>query len=233
MKRSGLPSGAVVFVASISYRRIVDLSQEVTPDLQVFPGYPQPSFLPWTTREHHGYLAEALFLVSHSGTHIDAPWHYRPEGKKIHEMSVSQFVVRCRLLDVRPQRAKARIGARVLRRAARVAGVTPGDAVILRTGWEAMRGRDAYLLQNPGLDERGAEELVRQGVSLVGIDTASVHMSGAGDFPAHHTLLKAGVPILENLANLEDVRASTFTLVALPLRLRGATGSPVRAVALT
>jgi len=233
MKRSDPSSVAVVFVASRSYRRIVDLSQEVTPDLQVFPGYPQPSFLPWTTREHHGYLAEALFLVTHSGTHIDAPWHYRPEGKKIHELSVSQFVVRCRLLDLRPRRARAAIGAAVLRAAARVAGVTPGDAVILRTGWEAMRGRDAYLGQNPGLDQRGAEELVVQGASLVGIDTASVDLPGAGDFPAHHTLLRAGVPILENLANLGAVRTSTFTLVALPLRLRGATGSPVRAVAFT
>jgi len=222
----------VVLVASIAYRRIVDLSQEISPDLQMFPAYPKPSFLPWTTREHHGFLAEALFMVSHSGTHVDAPWHYRPEGKKIHELPVSKFVVRCRLLDLRPQRAQARIGAAVVRRAVRASGFARGDAVILRTGWEVKRGRDAYLFENPGLDRSGAEELVRSGASLVGVDTANVDHPNASDFPAHHTLLRAGVPIVENVANLADLRASTFTLVALPLRLRGATGSPIRAVAL-
>ncbi len=219
-------------MASIAYSRIVDLSQEISPELQMFPAYPKPSFLPWTTREHHGFLAEALFIVSHSGTHVDAPWHYRPEGKKIHELPVSKFVVRCRLLDLRPQRAKARIGAAVLRKAARATGFARGDAVILWSGWETRRGRDAYLFENPGLGGRGAEELVRWGTSFVGVDTANIDHPDAGEFPAHHSLLKAGIPIIENVANLADVRASTFTLVALPLRLRGATGSPVRAVAL-
>jgi kynurenine formamidase len=121
---------------------------------------------------------------------------------------------------------------KALRKAVRVTGFARGDAVILWTGWEARRGRDIYLFENPGLDRRGAEELVRWGTSLVGVDTANIDHPEAGEFPAHHSLLKARVPIIENVANLADVRASTFTLVALPLRLRGATGSPIRAVAL-
>ncbi|HLB69246.1 MAG TPA: cyclase family protein, partial [Thermoplasmata archaeon] len=89
-------------MGSIVYRRIVDLSQEISPDLQVFPSYPKPVFIPWTTRERHGFLSEALFMVSHSGTHVDAPLHYRPEGKALHELPVTKFVVPCRLLDLRP-----------------------------------------------------------------------------------------------------------------------------------
>jgi len=67
---------------------------------------------------------------------------------------------------------------------------------------------------------------------LVGVDTANVDHPNDSDFPAHHTLLRAGVPIVENVVNLADLRVSTFTFVALPLRLRGASGSPIRAVAL-
>ena len=219
-------------MGSIVYRRIVDLSQEISPDLQVFPSYPKPVFIPWTTRERHGFLSEALFMVSHSGTHVDAPLHYRPEGKALHELPVTKFVVPCRLLDLRPLRVKWRIGPGALRKALRGVPLARGSGVILWTGWEAKRGRRAYLYENPGLTRNGAEELLRGGPSIVGIDTANLDLPDAGDFPAHHTLLKASVPILENLAGLADLRASSFTLVALPLKLRGATGSPIRAVAL-
>ncbi len=95
-----------------------------------------------------------------------------------------------------------------------------------------MRGRTSYLSENPGLDRHGAEAIVESGASLVGIDTANLDLPDAADFPAHHALLRADMPIVENLANLGAIRASAFTLVALPLRLRGATGSPIRAVAL-
>lgn len=219
-------------VPSIQYRRVVDLSQEIAGDLQVFPGYPPPIFVPWTTREAQGYLAEALFLVSHSGTHVDAPWHYRPEGRPIHEFPPSRFMGTCHLIDVRPRGAKSRIAAVDLRKATRRLRVRRGDAVILRTGWETKRGTPAYLGKNPGLSRDGARELVRWGVSIVGIDTANIDVAGAADFPAHHELLRAETFILENVANLASVRASTFVLIALPLRLRGATGSPVRAIGL-
>ena len=219
-------------MVSIDYRRVVDLTQEISPDLQMFSAYPKPTFIPWTTREHHGFLAEVMFLATHTGTHVDAPWHYRPEGKRIHEFPPSRFVARCHLLDLRPRRAKSRIGSGAIRAALRAITVRRGDAVILRTGWEAKRGRDAYLNENPGLDGSGAEALVRAGASLVGIDTANIDLPDAADFPAHHALLRASVPILENIANLRAVHATTFTLIALPLRLRGATGSPIRAVAL-
>ena len=219
---------------TIAYERIVDLSQEISPDLQMFPGYPKPAILPWTTRETHGFLAEALFLVSHTGTHVDAPWHYRTEGKKLHELAVNRFVRSAHLLDVRPTTARMGISARKLEDAARRARVAirRGDAVVLRTGWETRRGADAYLFRNPGLTGDGAEWLVGRGAGLVGIDTANMDVSTAADFPAHHTLLAADIPILENLANLAQLRRAAFTLVALPLRIRGATGSPIRAVAL-
>jgi len=218
----------------IAFSRIVDLSQDIGPGTQMFPAYPRPSMIPWTTREVHGFLAEALFLVSHTGTHIDAPWHFEPRGKKIHELPLERFLAPGHVLDLRNGRAKARISPSQLR-AARVSLGRPirkGDAVLLWTGWERLRGRRAYLFDNPGLSRSAAEELVGWGLSLVGIDTANIDHPSAGEYPAHHTLLRSGVLVMENVVNLARVGSRPFHLVAFPLKLVGTTGSPVRAVAL-
>lgn len=113
----------------------MDLSQEISPDLQVFPAYPRPILIPWTRREVHGFLSEALFLVSHTGTHVDAPWHYRPEGKKLHELAVDRFVRPAHVLDLQVRRNRGRITANRLEQAVRHDGVNiqRENAVLLRT----------------------------------------------------------------------------------------------------
>lgn len=221
-------------VTQIAFSRVVDLSQEISPDTQMFPAYPKPAFTQWTTREAHGFLAESLFLVSHTGTHVDAPWHFEPMGKKLDEVPLERFLARGHLLDVRGLRAKAAIAkARVVKaRLVLRERVAKGDAILLRTGWERRRGTSAYLFENPGLSEEAARELVRWRVGFVGIDTGNIDRPADDRYPAHHSLLAAGIPILENVANLAALGASRFFLLALPLRLKGATGSPVRLVAL-
>ncbi len=218
----------------IRYSRVVDLSLEIGPDTQMFPTYPQPAFTPWTTREAQGFLSESLFLVSHTGTHVDAPWHFEPGGRKLDALPVERFVVPGHVLDLRGLGEAGRISRGPLRRErkALVRPIARGDAVLLRTGWETRRGSPAYLFRNPGLSKDGAEELVAWKVGLVGIDAANLDRAGDLAYPAHHALLRADIPILENAANLDRVAGRDFTLVALPLPMRVATGSPVRLVAL-
>jgi len=232
--QSFIPLSEETMPAAIRFRQVVDLSQEVGPDTQMFPGYPQPAFTQWTTREVHGFISEALFMISHTGTHIDAPWHYRPEGKRVHELPVDRFIARGHILELPGLPAKNRITPAMLRSAlSRLSSpVGNGDAVLLRTGWERRRGSTPYLSANPGLSAAGAEVLVELRIGLVGVDSANLDPADAGDYPAHHVILKAGIPILENVANLAAIGSRPFHLVALPLRLRGAGGSPVRAVAL-
>ena len=69
-------------------------------------------------------------------------------------------------------------------------------------------------------------------MALVGIDSANIDHPNDGDFPAHKTLLGRGIPSIENLTRLGAVRSRSFTFVALPLAITGATGSPVRALAI-
>ena len=200
----------------------------------MFPAYPPPAFTQWTTREVHGFLAESLFLISHTGTHVDAPSHFEPGGKTIDEIPLDGFVTPGHVLDVRGLRAKTLITPDHLRKARRrlTAKIQAGEAVLVWTGWERKLGTPAYLTDNPGLSGAGAKLLLEWGAGLVGIDTANIDHPDDPKYPAHHTLLRRNTPILENVVNLVEIGPAPFILVALPLRLEGATGSPIRLVAL-
>ncbi len=211
--------------------RIVDLSQDIGPDTQMFPTYPQPAFTQWTTREAHGFFAESLFFVSHTGTHVDAPFHMEPRGPTIDRIPLDRFFARAQVLDLHDLGPRTRVGPADLR-AARAHPFGKGDAVLVRTGWERKRGTAAYLAANPGLTAAAGRTLVSWGAGLVGIDCPNVDVAGENRYGAHHALLSAGVPVIENVANLDRVGSRPFTLVAFPLRLRGVSGSPVRLVAL-
>src|SRR5256885_1847548 len=92
---------------TVRFSRVVDLSQAVGPETQMFPAYPPPSFTQWTTREVHGFLAESMFLISHTGTHVDAPFHFEPKGRKLHELPIDRFIAPRHGLDLRVLRVLA------------------------------------------------------------------------------------------------------------------------------
>lgn len=227
-----MPSAA----RTVRFSRLVDLSMPINPKTPMFPAYPPPAFTQWTTREAHGFYAESLFLISHTGTHVDAPFHFEPGGKKLEDVPLGTFIAPGHVLDVRGLGAKGAIRPKHLAAARRSVpdAVRRGDAILLRTGWwERRRGTPAYLFENPGLTKVAAKLLVEWGAGIVGIDTANIDRPDDGAYPAHHALLQADVPIIENVANLAALRSSTFLLLALPLRLEGVSGSPIRLVALT
>ena len=90
---------------------------------------------------------------------------------------------------------------------------------------------DSYFIKNPGLSEAAAKYLVSKKTNLVGIDSPSIDFKGNKRFSVHHVFSKNNILIVENLANLEKIKSSKFHFVVLPLKLNGATGSPVRAIA--
>lgn len=214
--------------------RVVDLSQTIHPRMQVFPAYPHPSTVLWTKRETYGFEAEAIFMVTHTGTHVDAPYHFDPKGIKVDEVSLERLVGEGLILDMTHKGAKEYITSSDIKLAESKQGVEvkEGHIVIIRTGWDSNLGKDEYLTSYPGVSRDGAEYLLRRRISALGVDTPNPDHPDDPSFPVHNVLLPNGILIIENLTNLGSLNKYRFTFVGVPLRIKGASGSPIRAIAI-
>ncbi|MEM2760567.1 MAG: cyclase family protein [Nitrososphaerales archaeon] len=211
--------------------RIIDLTQTIRYNMHTFESYPKPLTIPWAKLDIHGYESELIFMSSHTGTHMDAPYHFFQRGRKIDEIPVETFVTDALLIRVR-KKSKGYITKKDIMNFERRARIDEGRAIIFSTGWEEHANKHDYLTGNPGLSKDAAEYLVQKNVSIVGIDSANIDHPEADDFAAHNVLLPHGVLIVENLCNLRSINQIRFKLVVLPLKIQGATASPVRAIAL-
>lgn len=201
---------------------------EIVPSMRVFPGSPQPSFIEWSKFEIHGYSSEVMFLSTHTGTHIDAPSHFIPDSRTIDKIKVSRFVSRSILIKI-PKKADQQITLNDIINCK----INANDTVVFATGWEKRFKNDNYMINNPGLSLDAAEYLVSNRVNAVAIDGPSIDRGVDNNFNIHSVLLSNDIPIIENLCNLEELSTvKSFTLIVNPLKLVGASGSPVRAIAL-
>ena len=212
--------------------RIIDLTQTIRHDMQTFEAHPKPITIPWTKMDIHGYESELIFMSSHTGTHMDAPYHFVPKGKKIDEIPVDTFVADALLLKIK-KKAKEYITKSDIVSFEKKVTIGKGNAAVFSTGWEEHASRADYLSNNPGLSGDAAEYLVSKRVSIVGIDSANIDHPSDSNFTVHKRLLPKGVLIVENLCNLKELTQTRFKLIVLPLKIMGATGSPVRAIAMT
>ncbi|TKX60322.1 cyclase family protein [Halorubrum sp. SS7] len=218
-----------------------DLSRPIETGMPTYPGDPDVTLAPDATHEADGYATSELRTGTHAGTHVDAPWHTVPGGESIDERDVDRFAFDARLVDPRPLEPREPIRADALPDPDALDGDL--DLLVLRTGWESHWGTERYR-DHPYLTAAAAERCREAGVG-VGLDafgpdptpTADGGADGEAsedgepdETPAHDVLLGASLPIVENLCGLDGVPAR-FRLSAFPLRLRGADGSPVRAVA--
>ena len=195
------------------------------------------------------YAAKSFCAAEHGGTHLDAPIHFAEGARTSAEIPLEDLIGDAVVIDVAAAAAAdpdLEIGVEALGAWESANGAIPARAIVLlRTGWgerwpdaerylgTAARGQDAVAdLHFPGLSEEGAARLVERGVRAVGIDTASIDRGQSTEFRAHRVLAAANVPIFENVANLDRVIVRGATIVALPMKIEGGTGGPLRIVAL-
>ena len=211
--------------------KLLDLTLTVSENIPTFPGSPQPSFVQDKNIKNDGYNSELLFLSSHTGTHLDAPYHFQEKGEKIHEISLKRLVSSAILVKSRKKGDQLITKTDIQKFEKKHGKIPSGSSVIFWTGWQKMIKNTSYFVRNPGLSTAAAKYLVSKKINLVGTDSPSIDLGKDKRFPVHHIFSKNNVLIVENLTNLEKIRSSKFHFVVLPLKLKGATGSPVRAIA--
>ena len=214
-------------------RRTVDLSYHLDPTTSPFPGDPpveikvQMSIPPDLPPGTPGYLNTSTVRASvHTGTHMDAFFHFYRDGLTIDQIPLAQCMGPALLIDLSDKQAKEEITEHDLARYQESISRTP--KVVLNTGWAQNWGNALYFTDYPALTGDAARFLVACGIELIGIDTPSVDYAPND---AHFVLLGNDVLIVENLTNLDQIGRPLFDFTALPLKITGRDGSPVRAIA--
>ena len=193
------------------------------------------------------YTAARYAASEHGGTHLDAPIHFGEGKQAVDEIPITRLVGPALVIDVS---AACATNADYLLKTEDIAtwesahGQIPNEAIVLiHTGWGKFWGdKKKYLgtdapgdtanLHFPGISREAAELLAARKIEAIGIDTASIDYGQSKDFKTHQILYGANIYGLENVANLERLPVKGATLIALPMKIKGGTGAPVRIVAL-
>ena len=219
----------------VHVRRIVDLSIVLDPDTQVYPGDPKPAFRPAATIEADGANVLALELGSHSGTHVDAPYHFIADGPRLEDCDPGLFIGPVVIADVRHRDNREPITWEDLAPCADRLG--PGVILALQTAWSDRYYRTERYYRHPFLDPEACSRILDLGVRTLAIDALNPDPTEPArskpEFPVHRLFLSAGGVIAENLTNLSAVDFPDPLLCLFPIRLGvNADGAPCRAVAL-
>lgn len=202
---------------------IYDISRTISPELAVWPG-DQAFQLSHTLRKRDGSSVNltSLALSPHTGSHADAPYHYRDDGAEAAELPLWKYIGPAHVVTITREHG----------------GIVPADfdghdltdvqRLLVHT-WVSKLPDDEWPEDFPYPTVALVDWLAEQGVVLFGLDSPSVDAFDSTDLPCHHRLYEHGIVNLEYL-RLEGVPDGVYELVALPLKIAGACGSPVRAV---
>jgi arylformamidase len=204
-------------IALLKLLKIHDLTCTISQDMRVYPGDPQPKFRPHATIKDNSANVTGIMLGSHTGTHVDAPWHFLREGNSIDAEPLHKFIGEAVVIDAS---GRNNITAENFSSS----DIKSDDIVLIYTGTGDRLTDFAYL------DVSAAEWIIKHKIKCVGIDTASVEKYGDKDAPVHKMLLGMQIGIIENLTNLSQFVGNRMFFVCLPLPLKGIDGSPARAV---
>lgn len=204
------------------YRDLLDLTHEFVEGMPVYPGDPHPQLLQIAHIDRDGFNEHSLKLGLHVGTHMDAPLHMVNQGAPLSAVPLSQFFGRGVFVNIPGAHT---ISEKELRKHR----ISQGDIVVVNTGWGKKFTEPDYFDGFPQVTEKAAHHLATAGAAILALDTPSPDLA---PFPVHKILLGAGVLIIENIANPEQLAAvSDFDICAVPPKLR-LDAAPVRVVAI-
>lgn len=208
--------------------RFIDLTHPLRDGQPSFPGDPPLRIEPHCTTDDPARCnVSRISFGSHQGTHLDAMWHFIPDGRTLDQMPLDWFCGPVRILRV-PKGAGDEITPEDFARHEQ--WLLPGARILFETGWHREFGTERFFTDFPSMTQAAASYLASRKLRLLGMDTPT---PGRDYFEIHHTLLGHGVEmvIVESLANL-DQAPDEITFIGFPLNFIGRDGSPIRAVAM-
>lgn len=247
-----MPAVLAAQVLDVGAYRLVDLTHAFNERTIYWPTSPSTFKLQrlayGDTGAGYFFAANSFCAPEHGGTHLDAPIHFAQGRRTSEAIPLEQLVAPAVVIDVTKQ-AAADPDYRLTRDDVvafeqRHGRIMPGTMVLLRTGWSRFwPDRKAYLgddtpgdaskLRFPSYGEDAARLLVEERkAGLLGVDTASIDYGRSRDFIVHRIAMGGNVPGLENLTGLDQLPAVGATVIALPMKIDGGSGGPVRAIAL-
>ncbi len=224
--------------------KVIDLSQEIFQGMSVFPMH-QPTFI-MTNMTHEenmnqtgsktlGFSARNLLISEHGGTHCDAVWEYKSSGATIENMPLEYFFGSAICIDLSHISPTSYIEIEDIKRALAKSGqeINQGDILLIYTGhYDRNFGTDKWQKEYTGLSYKSAKYLAECGIINIGVDTPSIDCPNDIDFSGHLVCGEYNITNTENLCNLHKVVNKRFLYFGLPLKIRGGSGSPIRAIAL-
>jgi arylformamidase len=213
--------------------KIIDLTQLLNEKITVYPDTAPPTFNVTSTVDKDGYREHQISMLSHSGTHVDAPSHILQHGRSLDQFPLDKFIGRAVVIDCW---GRNEISLEyLLTFESKIAMV---DFVFFHTGWQDRWNTSAYFVDCPIPTIEAARWLASFKLKCVGVDAFSLDKITSAttvaeeSLPNHHVLLGKEILLIENLTNLDKLPDSPFTFQCFPLRIEWADGSPIRAVAI-
>lgn len=223
--------------------KLIDLSLQLENGLVTFPGNPKAIVLEHESHQSNsskyrlpcqGVASFQLILNDHTGTHIDAPFHMCPNKDSLELLQLKKLVGEAVLLDFSYLNENKEITESELEKyvTERKIIINKGDIVLIKK-WSGKWGENNFF-KCQALNESAAFWLIDKKISAIGIDLSTVEVEESpGRRAVHIQLLSRDIYIIENLVDLDLLKShSRFVFVALPLKIKGITGSPTRAIAI-
>lgn len=225
---------------------LIDLSRELFHRTQVHPSHPPVIIGVWGDHSEKKYAGNTVFtskalsiaFSDHAGTHVDAPVHFdpRPDAPSIDQVPLERFFTPAICLDLSHVPLKHAITVPEMQAALDRSGMTiqPGDTVLLYMATnDRLLGKPGYLHDFPGLALESVHWLADRGIGMFGVEAISPAPEGELNYLAHMACAERGITHMECLANLDRLAGrGRFRFIGFPLKIRGGTASPIRAVAL-
>jgi len=225
--------------------KIIDLSQEIYTGMPVYPGHAKTVIWEHISHEESArmigtgfsYRASGIMMCDHGPTHIDPISHLStdPDAPSVDEIPLEHCITSAICIDVSDVPPQTQFGPEKIEAELKRwnLDIRQGDTLLFYTGhYDRYYGEPEYATHQPGLTREATEYIIDKGVINFGVDNTSPDMWLDKTYPCHTVCSERRVTHMENLCNLDKLVGKRFTFIALPLRIRKGTGSPLRATAI-